>query len=143
MIRKSLYYTLAVESPVPVIPEGLEARFVDVQSADMIFRPCTQGLAFVESSEASVLEQKGDKGFMITTNNVKDLLHDGIDVPGVQLTSFCNLDNLVDFKLDPPRTKSRKQAALVLVSSVLQSTSAAQPASFTVDSVQLLQQEKG
>ena len=44
-------------------------------------------------------------------------------------------------KLDPPRTQtSKKQAALVLISSILQESSAGQPASFMVDSVQLLQQ---
>ena len=69
------------------------------------------------------------------------LLHDADDARGFQLTSFCTLENLQDFKLDPPRTQaSKKQAALVLISSVLQTSSAAQPASFMVDSVQLLQQ---
>ena len=48
----------------------------------------------------------------------------------------------MDFKLDPPRTKSRKQADLVLISSVLQTTTAAQPVSFMVDSVQLWRQEE-
>ena len=53
---------------------------------------------------------------------------------------FCTLENLQDFKLDPPRTQAKKdQAALVLISSVLQASSAGQPASFMVDSVQLLQ----
>ena len=48
---------------------------------------------------------------------------------------------LQDFKLDPPRAQaSKKQAALVLISSVLQASSAGQPASFMVDSAQLLQQ---
>jgi hypothetical protein len=50
------------------------------------------------------------------------------------------LANLQDFKLDPPRSiANKKQAALVLISAVLQVAGAGQPGSFMVDSVQLLQ----
>jgi hypothetical protein len=50
------------------------------------------------------------------------------------------LDNLQDFKLDPPRAQpKKKQAALVMISAVLQTSSAEQSAAFMVDSVQLLQ----
>ena len=56
-----------------------------------------------------------------SSSNVKDLLDETPDARGVQLTSFYTLENLQDFKLDPPRTHaSKKQAALVLISSVLQ-----------------------
>ena len=141
MLRKSPHYTLAVESIVPEIPESLKASFVNVPSAATLFRPCSQVLALVEASESSSLQEAGNGGYTMTTNNVKDLLHDANDARGVQLTSFCTLENLQDFKLDPPRTQaSKKQAALVLISSVLQPSSAGQPASFMVDSVQLLQQ---
>ena len=59
------------------------------------------------------------------------------------LTSFCTLENLQDFKLGPPRTSVNKtQAAIVLISSVLQMSSAEQPACFMVDSVQLLQAQE-
>ena len=54
---------------------------------------------------------------------------------------FCTLDNLQDFKLDSPRTR-KKQAAIVLISSVLKERSAEQPACFMVESVQLLQQDE-
>ena len=97
-------------------------------------------LALVEASEPSSLQEAGTGGYKITTNNFKDLLHDANDARGVQLISFCTLENLQDFKLDPPRTQaSKKQTALVLISSILQESSAGQPASFMVDSVQLLQ----
>ena len=143
MLRKSPHYTLAVESTVPDIPETLKASFVNVQSAETIFRPCSQVLALVESSEPSKFKEAGTGGYKITTKNVKDLLCDAQDASGVELTSFCTLENLQDFKLDPPRSQgSKKQAALVLISSMLQSSSAEQPASFMVDSVQLLQQHE-
>ena len=140
MLRKSPHYTLAVESSVPAIPESLKASFVDIPAAGTTFCPCTQVLALVESSETSSLQQAGAGGYKITTNNVKDLLHDTSEAHSVQLTSFCTLENLQDFKLDPPRTRTnKKQAAIVLISSVLQVSSAEQPACFMVDSVQLLQ----
>ena len=141
MLRKSPHYTLAVESIVPDIPESLKASFVNVPSAATLFRPCSQVLALVEAPQPSSLQEAGTGGYKITTKNVKDLLCDAQDASGVQLTSFCTLENLQDFKLDPPRSQgSKKQAALVLISSMLQESSAEQPASFMVDSVQLLQQ---
>ena len=98
-------------------------------------------LALVEASKPSVLQEAGAGGYKITTSNVKDLLHDKNDDRGVQLTSFCTLENLQDFKLDPPRMQAnKKQPALVLISSMLQESTDEQPASFMVDSVQLLQQ---
>ena len=141
MLRKSPHYTLAVENIVPDIPDSLKASFANVPPATAIFRPCSQVLALVEASQPSSLQQSGNGGYKITTDNVNDLLHDANDARGVQLTSFCTLENLQDFKMDPPRTQSnKKQAALVLISSVLRASSAEQPASFMVDSVQLLQQ---
>ena len=118
-LRKSPHYTLAVQSTVPPIPESLQPSFVDAPSATTIFSPCTRVLALVESSEASKLQETGAGGFKITTSNVKDLLHDDPDAQAVQLISFCSLDNLQGFKLDPPRTQAiKKQATLVLISSV-------------------------
>ena len=139
-LRKSPHYTLAVQSTVPPIPESLQPSFVDVPSATTIFSPCTRVLALVESSEASKLQEAGASGYKITSSNVKDLLNDDAEAQAVQLTSFCSLNNLQDFKLDPPRTRTnKKQSALVLMSSVLQESSAGHPASFMVESVQLLQ----
>jgi hypothetical protein len=140
MLRKSAHYTLAVEIIVPDIPESLKAIFEDVPSASTISRPCSQVLCLVEASEGSKLHPVGEGGFKIITDNVKDLLQDSPDAPPVQLSSFCGLNNLQDFKLDPPRTSAnKKQAAIVLISSVQRVNSAGQPDSFMVDSVQLLQ----
>ena len=71
----------------------------------------------VEPMEPPSLQQAGTGGYTITTSNVKDLLHNTSEAPRVQLTSFCTLENLQDFKMDPPRTRAdKKQAALVLLS---------------------------
>ena len=141
MLRKSSHYTLAIESTVPDIPENWRPDFTNMPSATTLFRPCSQALALIEASEPSGLQDAGNGGYKITTSNVKDLLKDANDARGVQLVSYCTLENLQDFKLDPPRTQtSKKQAALVLISSVLQESSAEQPASFIMDSAQLLHQ---
>ena len=137
MLRKSVPYTLAVESAVPPIPDNWEASLRDVPAAAAVIRPCSQVLALVASSEPSDLQPAGDGGFKIITSNVKDLLDDSPESPGVQLTSYCSLSNLQDFKMDPPRSRAnQKQAALIVISAVLR------PNSFMVDSVQLLQPEE-
>ena len=139
MLRKSPQYTLAVENNVPPIPDNLRASFVNVTAAATTFRPCTQVLALVESSEPSNLQKAGDGGYNITTFLAKALLHDGPESPDVHPVSFCSLENLQDFKLDPPRTQAKKrQAALVLISSAPQNDGAGQLVSFMVDSVQLV-----
>ena len=58
----------------------------------------------------------------------------------ITLTSFCTLNTVTDFKLDPPRG-SKSQVALVTLTDVLRTEedSAAQPVtSLLVDTVQLL-----
>jgi hypothetical protein len=81
MLRKSAHCTLAVESAVPTIPDSLQANFVGVPSAANVFRPCTQALALVESSQASTLAEAGVGGYKITTSGVKYLLNEDADTP--------------------------------------------------------------
>ena len=140
MLRKSPLYTLAVETNLPDIPDSMRDSFVNVPTAKTVFRPCTQVLCLVESSKPCSLQETGAGGLKLITKNVKDLLNDAEDAKCVQLTSFCTKENLQDFKMDPPRTHTiKKQAAIVVISSILAEASAEQPASFMVDSVQLLQ----
>ena len=78
----------------------------------------------------------------LVTEDVADLLPaaSGDTQKNYSLTSFCTLDTVTDFKLDPPgRTKS--QAALISVSGMLgpDTDSVEQPvAMLLVDNVQLL-----
>ena len=91
MLRKSVHYTLAMESVVPPIPDNWEASLRDVPAAAAVIRPCSQVVALVEAAEASDLQPASDGGFKIITSNVKDLLDDSPESPGVQLTSFAPL----------------------------------------------------
>ena len=139
MIRKAPDYTHAVQSNVPDNPEFLRGSSADVSPAATICRPCTQVLALVEASEPSNFEVAGDGGLQTPTCHAKDVLHDGPDSLDAPLTLFCRLDSQKDFMLDPRVTQGNKrQAALVLISSVLQRTNAGHRVSFMGDSVHLV-----
>ena len=118
-LKKGPHTTLAVDSQVPADPLALQDSLVDAEVHSTTLRPCAQFRALVESSEASTIQQWGGGGYTIMTRGVKDLLQDGPHSSDVELVSFCSLENLQHFRLDPPRLRvDKKQAALVLISSV-------------------------
>ena len=126
MIQKSVHYSMIV--------------FYNM-CGEEVTKPCTKILALVRSSEKSALQQTG-AGFKLTTNNVEDMLGSAAKpVAKFSLTAFCTLGSVPSFKLDPPRS-TKSQAALILISDVLQASTAEKPASFMVDSVQLLSAEE-
>ena len=73
-------------------------------------RPCSQVFALIEADRASVLHNIGEDGYKLCTSNVRDVLAPD-DTTTYDLTAFCTLKNLQDFKLDPPRG-TKKQSAL-------------------------------
>ena len=99
----------------------------------------------VLSTKRSTVLPAGDGGYKLVTRDVVDLLQtDSAAQPGVQrqfeITSFCTLDNVTDFKLDPPK-HDKEQAALISVTGVINADtdSVEQPVKgFLVDDVQLL-----
>ena len=98
-----------------------------------IFLPCQQILALVQSSKNSKAAPLGN-GFKLITPDVEDLLsiENATEVAGQKkhtLSTICTLDNLPQYRLDPPRGGT--QAALVTVT-------AKTDVSFVVESVQLL-----
>ena len=136
MVQKSRHYGLTVQYT-------LHGR--------SIVRSCAQVLALVESTSKTQCLRVGEDahaGFRMTTDNVRDLLDEpDTDVSGsascqaacveFSLTAFCTIANVPSYSLTPPRT-TKKQAALVLISDILQE----QPLNFLVDSIQLLQIEE-
>ena len=61
--------------------------------------------------------------------------------PGVYtLTAFCTVDNLQDFKFDPPRG-SKSQHALIVVSDIVPGASADEPPNIIVDSLMLIHRD--
>ena len=106
-----------------------------------MLRPCSRVVALVQSTKRSKLSDAGANGHKLVTDDVVDLLPQfGEVTQKYTLTSFCNLDTVTDFKLDP-QGRNKNQAALVSVTSVLDAgtDSVAQPVKeLLVDNVQLL-----
>ena len=91
----------------------------------------------------------GDGGYKLVTRDVVDLLQtDSAAQPGAQrqfeITSFCTLDTVTDFKLDPPKG-AKEQAALISVTGMINADtdSAEQPVKgLVVDDMLLLTPEE-
>jgi hypothetical protein len=85
-----------------------------------ILRPCSRVVALVLSTKRSKVSGAGAGGHKLVTDDVADFFpaSGGDAQKHYSLTSFCTLDTVTDFKLDPPgRTKS--QAALIGVTGVI------------------------
>ena len=99
-------------------------------------RPCSQVFALIEADRPSVLHNIGEDGYKLCTSNVRDVLAPD-DSTTYDLTAFCTLKNLQDFKLDPPRG-TKKQSALIIISDVIDSSAEQPVKTFIVDSILLL-----
>ena len=95
-------------------------------------------LVLAAATEKSGFSAFGE-GFRLTTNNVVDVGFGNEEekLPLVNLVSICTPANMTDFKLDPPRTGSKQQFALVVVSGVITSGDQGLK-TFMVERVQLL-----
>jgi hypothetical protein len=107
-----------------------------------MMRPCCRVIALFLSTKRSKLSGVGTGGHKLVTDEVVDLIPIGSDVEQKKysITTFCTLDTVTDFKLDPP-TRAKSQAALVSVTAVMDTDtdSAERPVkSLLVDNVQLL-----
>ena len=106
-------------------------------AAKSSFLPCQKILALVRSSKNSKADRLGD-GYKRVTPDVEDLLsiENPTEVAGQKthtLSAICTLDNLPQYRLDPPRGGT--QAALVTLT-------AKTDVSFVVESVQLLSSDE-
>ena len=103
---------------------------------DALMIPCQKVLALVKSSKSSKSITVGS-GFKLVTPEVVDvlapLLTNETTDKSYTLSSMCTLDNLPQYRLDPPRGGS--QHALVTIT-------AKTPDAFIVESVQLLKEEE-
>ena len=139
MICTSEHYAMAVECRAQRLPTELTALVTKDAFGAKMTRPCSHALVLISSSSRSKpLQEMGTNGYKLVTDNVVDLLSPGDDASKKKysITSFCTLDNMTDFKLDPP-ARSKSQAALICITGTL--NSAEQPVtSLLVESVQLL-----
>ena len=98
-------------------------------------RPCSQVIALVAAAGASKLQAAGSEGYRLVNDTVRDLTETSGQT--FEVTSYCSLDNLQDFKLDPPK-RANEQAALVVLSDALPSGGDAVLKRFVLENVQLL-----
>ena len=133
---------MAVQYITQQIPPELTKAASKAVAGVSMLRPCSRAVALVLSTKRSKVFQAGVGGFKLVTDDVVDFLEEGSD--GSQkkysLTSFCTLDTVFDFKLDPQRG-AKSQAALISLTGVIDADtdSAEQPfKSLLVEDVQLL-----
>ena len=98
-------------------------------------------LAVANSKDTSKTTETKDGGYMLTTT-VYNYDSNAEQRAEYIVRSYCSLDNVKDFKMDPPRGK-KQQAALVMITGIGdfdEQTDAAKE--FMVDSVQLIQEDQ-
>ena len=140
MIRKSDHYPMAVQYITQELPPELSKAASKTTAGVTLLRPCSRAFALVLSSKRSKVTDAGASGHKLVTDGVVDCLPTESAAARYMLTSFCNLDNVTDFKLDPPKG-AKVQAALVSVTGFIETKtdSAEQPIqSLLVDDIQLL-----
>ena len=138
MIQKSEHYTLAVEYVTQQMPPELTQAASKTEPGVKMLRHCSRAIVLVESNRRSQMIKAGD-GYKLVTENVVDGLSE--DGATYRLVSFCTLENVTDFKLDPPKSGDKITAALISVSRVMDAdpSSAEQPIkTFLVDDVRLI-----
>ena len=140
MIEPPGMYALSAKYKVQPLPAELQSFTTLLSASQHITKSCSQIIALIESSERSKLEPAGPQGHKLVTENVRDIsCSNGESDRRYKLTTYCTLDTVTDLKLDPPRG-AKTQAAMISISAILDS-SAEQPTSLLVDTVQLLTAE--
>ena len=74
-------------------------------------------VALVGSKEKSVVQKCGE-GYKVTTKNIVDVLGDALGLSGAgawDAVAYCGLDDLLEFKLDPPRGSSMRTAVATII----------------------------
>ena len=145
MIRKSEHYTMAVQYITQQVPAELSKVASKTVAGSSMLRPCSRAVALVLSTKRSKPAPAGDGGHKLVTDDVVDLLlTDSAAQPGAQqkyqVTTFCTLNTVTDFKLDPPKS-SKEQAALISITGVIDADtdSAEQPVKGVIaDDIHLL-----
>ena len=102
MVRKSDHYAVAVQYITQEVPPELIKTASKLVAGVPMQRPCSPAVALVLSTKRSKVSNAGAGGHKLFTDDVVDLLPASSDVPQkYTITSFCTLDAVTDFKLDP------------------------------------------
>lgn len=74
-------------------------------------------VALIGSKEKSAVQKCGD-GYKVTTKKIVDVLGDALGLSGAitwDAVAYCSLDDLLEFKLDPPRGSSMRTAVATII----------------------------
>lgn len=103
-------------------------------------KPCDKALVMVYSTVASTQEKLREGAYRLVTHQVKCALDD-LDTSTYTITSMCTETSLRQFDLTPPRSGNKRQAALLVLTSV-SAVEASVPTSFACQSMHLLSSDE-
>ena len=136
MVRKSDHAAMAVQYMTQQVLPELSKAASKLKVGVPLLRACSRVVALVVSTKRSKVSTAGAGGYKIVTDDVTSVDNQ----KKYSLTSFCTLDTVTDFKLDP-QGRARSQAALISVTGVVdtETDSVEQPINMLlVDNVHLL-----
>ena len=146
MVHKNDHYPMIIKFHTQPLPKGFE-EMADPMSRVQFTRPAVNIVALVVATtkSPSKTSETIDGGYMLTTTVSDYALSDTSNAAQpaqYKIRSYCTLDNVKDFKIDPPRGQ-KQQVALVQITAIAASNEATDAAEeFTVDSVQLVQEDQ-
>ena len=127
MLRKSENYAMIADYSPQEIANQSQTNSAEQPAAanapqhGTMPRPCSLAFAVVVATTKTKITKLDDDGLKLTNHGVKDVMGDAPD-KSFTITTFCTLDNLQDFKLEPPRG-SPSQYALIVIADVLDNQS--------------------
>ena len=89
-------------------------------------RNCQVAVALARATQKSRCVTVAN-GFLVSTGGVKDALEDEEDPKTVEVRGYCSMDNVLEFKMDPP-ARAAERVCLLLITAVA-------PEALTVHSV--------
>lgn len=142
MIKKSVHYSLCVHYDIQKLLPQISTDLLSAPAeTHTLVRPCSQVFALVESTKGGDRDPLGEEGFKLVTKDVKDALGGAEQPATYTVTAYCTLDNVQNFKLDPPRG-SKTQTALITISDIIPGATPNEPTNLTVDAVMLLHRDE-
>jgi hypothetical protein len=145
MVYKSEHYPMLIHYSTQPLPAGFE-DIVDAFATVKFTRPAANIVALIVANNKGASKTiETDGGFMLTTT-VSDYpvsATGNAEQPArYNIRSYCTLDNVKDFKMEPLRGQ-KQQVALVMITGLAASDEATDAAKeFVVDSVQLLSDDQ-
>jgi hypothetical protein len=141
MIRKSPHYSMCVHyDRQELLPQNSQDLLPGAQQTKQLIRPCTQIFSLIEATTGGEIQPLGDQGYKLVTKGVKDTLGSAEQPAQYTVTAFCTLENLQNFKLDPPRA-AKTQHAIIIISDIIPGAAPHDPPNFIVDSITLLHRD--